>query len=60
VNGGGSGRTGRNVLIRNGAEEILPGKIQLDLKAGDRLRLETPGGGGFGPPSPPNATSGSR
>jgi N-methylhydantoinase B/oxoprolinase/acetone carboxylase alpha subunit len=26
----------------------LPGKITFDMGAGDRLRIETPGGGGFG------------
>jgi N-methylhydantoinase B/oxoprolinase/acetone carboxylase alpha subunit len=46
--GGGPGGRGRNVLIRHGREELLPGKVTLQLKAGDRLRLETPGGGGFG------------
>jgi N-methylhydantoinase B/oxoprolinase/acetone carboxylase alpha subunit len=52
--GGGPGAPGRNTLIRaggDGLEEILPGKIQLDLRPGDRLRIETPGGGGFGPPA---------
>jgi N-methylhydantoinase B/oxoprolinase/acetone carboxylase alpha subunit len=29
-------------------EETLPGKVQLNLRAGDRLRIETPGGGGWG------------
>jgi len=46
--GGAPGATGRNVLIRDGREETLPGKIQLQLRAGDRLRIETPGGGGYG------------
>ncbi|MDT7042138.1 hydantoinase B/oxoprolinase family protein [Candidatus Nitronereus thalassa] len=46
--GGIPGMTGRNVLIRNGEERVLPGKIQLDVCAGDRLRIETPGGGGYG------------
>jgi N-methylhydantoinase B/oxoprolinase/acetone carboxylase alpha subunit len=27
----------------------LPGKITGALRAGQRLRIETPGGGGFGP-----------
>jgi len=48
LSGGVSGSTGRNVLIRNGVENVLPGKIQLDVRAGDRLRIETPGGGGYG------------
>ena len=35
---------GRNLL--NGRE--LPGKVALEVAAGDRLRIETPGGGGWG------------
>jgi N-methylhydantoinase B/oxoprolinase/acetone carboxylase alpha subunit len=46
--GGAPGASGRNVLIRDGREETLPGKIQLQLRAGDRLRIDTPGGGGYG------------
>ena len=46
--GGRPGGKGRNTLIRDGREEMLPGKIELSLRAGDRLRIETPGGGGFG------------
>ena len=41
---GGDGKPGRNCL--NG--EILPGKCQIQVKAGDRLTIETPGGGGYG------------
>jgi len=41
--GGGDGATGRNLL--NG--EPLPGKASGDLETGDRLRIETPGGGGY-------------
>jgi N-methylhydantoinase B/oxoprolinase/acetone carboxylase alpha subunit len=48
--GGRPGAAGRNVLIRGGREEELPGKIELRLRPGDRLRIETPGGGGYGPP----------
>jgi N-methylhydantoinase B len=40
--GGGDGAPGRN--LRNG--EALPSKAEGELGAGDRLRLETPGGGG--------------
>ncbi len=46
--GGGPGGRGRNTLIRDGQEQILPGKIELQLRPGDRLRIETPGGGGYG------------
>ncbi len=48
LNGGMPGRTGENVLIRNGKEIPLPGKGTVALKAGDVLSLRTPGGGGFG------------
>jgi N-methylhydantoinase B/oxoprolinase/acetone carboxylase alpha subunit len=46
--GGEPGGCGRNTLVRDGHEEALPGKIELRLRAGDRLRIETPGGGGYG------------
>ncbi len=42
--GGGDGEAGRDFL--NG--EPLPGKDEGDLRSGDRLRIETPGGGGSG------------
>jgi N-methylhydantoinase B len=42
--GGRPGAVGRNVL--NGEE--LPPKATRQLRAGDLLRIETPGGGGFG------------
>jgi N-methylhydantoinase B len=42
--GGGEGQPGRNLL--NG--EPLPSKAEGHLRQGDRLRLETPGGGGTG------------
>jgi N-methylhydantoinase B len=44
--GGKAGRPGRNLL--NGQE--LPAKATLALEPSDLLRLETPGGGGHGPP----------
>ncbi len=50
--GGEAGAPGRNVLIHaDGAVEELPGKFTRRLDAGDRLRVETPGGGGWGPPA---------
>ena len=44
--GGGDGLPGRNLL--NGEE--LPAKASGELNPGDRLRIETPGGGGYGDP----------
>ncbi len=44
VRGGGDGARGRNFL--NGEE--LPAIAVLDLQPGDLLRIETPGGGGWG------------
>lgn len=46
--GGEPGASGCNTLIRDGKEQALPGKIELALRTGDRLRIETPGGGGYG------------
>jgi N-methylhydantoinase B len=42
--GGEDGAPGRNSV--NGSE--VPGKVTRDLDAGDLVRVETPGGGGFG------------
>jgi N-methylhydantoinase B len=42
--GGEDGGRGRDTL--NG--EPIPGKTEGDLRPGDRLRIETPGGGGWG------------
>jgi N-methylhydantoinase B len=42
--GGGEGLSGRNLL--NGDE--LPAKVTRALSAGDLVRVETPGGGGYG------------
>ena len=42
--GGGAGAAGANLL--NG--ELIPSKATLRLNAGDVLRIETPGGGGWG------------
>ena len=47
--GGDAGARGRNVLIHaDGREEVLPSKFTRYLEAGTRLRVETPGGGGWG------------
>jgi N-methylhydantoinase B len=48
LEGGAPGATGRNVLITGGVERELPGKYHFAAAPGDRLRVETPGGGGYG------------
>jgi N-methylhydantoinase B len=48
--GGESGRPGANHLVHRSRRMRLPGKTSLDVDAGDRLCIETPGGGGFGRP----------
>lgn len=48
--GGEAGQCGSNQLWRDGEWTALPAKGSLSLKKGDRIRIETPGGGGFGKP----------
>jgi len=47
--GGAPGAPGRNLL--NGEE--LPAKVTRDIQPGDVVRIETPGGGGYGSPGLP-------
>ncbi|MCD6727405.1 MAG: hydantoinase B/oxoprolinase family protein [Solirubrobacteraceae bacterium] len=50
--GGEPGATARISVIHDGVETELPGKVlAYRLTAGDRVVIETQGGGGFGPPS---------
>jgi N-methylhydantoinase B/oxoprolinase/acetone carboxylase alpha subunit len=54
LHGGEPGASGENWLLPDGDEsraERLPAKCQLELKAGDVLRMLTPGGGGWGTPA---------
>ena len=46
--GGGEGKTGRNYLIVAGRSRELPSKCAFEAPAGSHLRIETPGGGGWG------------
>lgn len=47
--GGEPGKTGKRTLIReDGIRESLDTTAQVQVRAGDRLQIETPGGGGFG------------
>ena len=51
ANGGEPGATGENWLLPGGDEsraEPLPDKCTVRLRAGDVLRVRTPGGGGYG------------
>ena len=48
--GGNPGAQGRASVIRNGGViEEMPGKFSRRLQAGERIRIESPGGGGWGP-----------
>jgi N-methylhydantoinase B/oxoprolinase/acetone carboxylase alpha subunit len=52
LGGGKPGKPGRNTLLRRGAKpQVLSAKTRFEIRAGDALRIETPGGGGWGKPS---------
>ena len=47
--GGADGAPGRTLVIRrDGSAEEIPGKISVRLRSGERVRIESPGGGGWG------------
>ncbi len=46
LSGGAPGKSGRNLVN----QRSVPGTTKFTLNPGDRLRIETPGGGGFGAP----------
>ncbi len=49
LGGGGPGAAGQGEIIRkNGTREALRGKTSARLQPGERVRIETPGGGGWG------------
>ena len=51
LDGGAPGATGENWLLPGGEEtdaQRLPDKYTVELRAGDVLRIRTPGGGGYG------------
>ncbi len=49
LTGGGEGAAGAAWVVKaGGSEERLPGKCSRKLEAGDAIRIETPGGGGWG------------
>ncbi len=52
LNGGEDGAPGRTQIIRrDGSVEVLPSKASAGLRRGDRIQVETPGGGGWGKPT---------
>jgi N-methylhydantoinase B len=49
LDGGGEGATGKAAVIRgDGSSQELPGKFNVRLRKGERIRIESPGGGGWG------------
>ncbi len=48
LHGGEDGKPGTAAIIRNDHTETISAKGSHQLQAGDRIRIETPGGGGLG------------
>ena len=49
LRGGACGKPGRAQVVHpDGSNEELPGKFNKRLRANERIRVETPGGGGWG------------
>ena len=48
--GGESGAPGKNTLLKGKRTIAIPGKARFEVDAGDVLRIESPGGGGYGKP----------
>ena len=48
INGGKNGKSGKNILIVGDSETVLPPKKTFKVNKGDIVRIETPGGGGWG------------
>jgi N-methylhydantoinase B len=49
LSGGADGAAGKTTIVRrNGSLESMPGKFSTRLHKGERVRIETPGGGGWG------------
>lgn len=58
LQGGHPGLPGENLLIRDGVERALPGKVRFTAAPGDHLRVSSPGGGGWGKPEQRRARPG--
>jgi len=48
LSGGEDGQPGNAAIIHKGQTRKIGSKGSWELEAGDRVRIETPGGGGFG------------
>jgi N-methylhydantoinase B len=49
LSGGGDGAPGKTSVIRkDGSMETMPGRFSTRLAPGERIRIESPGGGGWG------------
>ncbi len=48
LSGGAQGAKGKNTLLRGKKAVRLEGKARFEVEEGDIVRIETPGGGGFG------------
>jgi N-methylhydantoinase B len=51
LQGGDPGAPGENLLIHDGVERALPGKVRFTAAPGDHLKIASPGGGGWGEPA---------
>ena len=53
LNGGANGAAGRTAILReDGSQHEMPSKGSVSLRRGERVRIETPGGGGWGNATP--------
>jgi N-methylhydantoinase B len=48
LQGGEAGKVGRDAIVQHGSSRPIASKGSWKLSAGDRIRVETPGGGGYG------------
>jgi N-methylhydantoinase B len=48
LQGGEPGARGENVLLHSSERRALPGKVRFTAETGDRLSIQSPGGGGWG------------
>lgn len=46
--GGGDGQKGKNTVLRDAKRKDIGGKKSISLAPGDSIRIETPGGAGYG------------